>query len=67
MSDDDDRTPHITGYFVRVERDGKWQNSDIASMTDAELDAFLERQGVERHGMWVKALAGWIRDHVVRE
>jgi len=26
-----------TGYYFRVERDGKWLNLDIAEMTDEEI------------------------------
>ena len=54
---------HITGYFVRVERDGKFHNLDIAELTDAELEQFFSRKAnAER---WAIALARWIRDNVV--
>lgn len=57
----------MTGYFVRVERNGRWQNLEIETLTDAELDA-LQTIEISHHGssgwQWTKALAKWIRDNV---
>lgn len=56
----------MTGFFVRICRDGKWQPVDVAEMTDDELEKFLnpaELSG-ERLAAWAKALAKWIRDNV---
>ncbi len=57
----------MTGYFVRIERDGKWQAVELDKMTDAELSTFFE--GQERNNppsvrTWAIALAKWIRDNV---
>lgn len=57
----------ITGMYVRIERDGAWQNLEINELTDQELDAFAARQLPEYGWSWAKALARWIRDHVVDE
>lgn len=52
----------MTGFFLRVQRDGRWQNLDIAELTDEELHTtFDERPDCAK---WVVALAGWIRDPV---
>jgi len=55
----------ITGAYIRIERDGRWMNVEINTLTDAELDQFAERQGPDRGWIWAKFLAKWIRDHVV--
>ena len=52
-----------TGMYIRTLRDGKWQNLDIAELTDSELDQ-LEEQQPFRGWLWTKALARWIRDNV---
>ena len=56
-----------SGYYIRMIRDGKWGSHDICELTDAELDEFIRLTPKDRHGMWVKALASWIRDNVVDE
>lgn len=53
-----------TGYYVRIERDGKWQSLDIATLTDEELCAFFAGETASRCGAWAASLAGWIRDNV---
>lgn len=35
----------MTGYFVRMKRDGEWQNLDVAELTDAELEQWRESSG----------------------
>jgi hypothetical protein len=52
----------VTGYHVRILRDGKWQNLELDQLTDAELDAFFE--GVLAPAPFAIALARWIRDNV---
>ena len=54
----------MTGFFVRVCRDGKWQALDITEMTDAELDEFFATVERMRAVAWAKSLAKWIRDNV---
>jgi hypothetical protein len=53
----------MTGSYVRVQRDGHWQNVEIDQLTDAELDAFAATQP-ERGWAWAKFLSRWIREHV---
>jgi len=54
----------MTGLYVRVHRDGAWQNLEYDQLTDAELEAFAAAQPVEQGWLWAMALARWIRDHV---
>jgi hypothetical protein len=53
----------LTGYFVRVLRDGRWINLDIASLTDIELEEYAATQSLLQARNWIVALAGWIRDN----
>jgi hypothetical protein len=52
----------MTGYYVRVERAGRWQNLELDELTDAELEALHK----PAHLGWpfAVALAAWIRDNV---
>jgi hypothetical protein len=56
----------MTGFYVRICRDGKWQAIDVAEMTDDELEKFFDAQGLtpERLAAWARSLAKWIRDNV---
>jgi hypothetical protein len=56
----------MTGYYIRIERDGEWQNLDVAELTDAELD-FWQEQSPIAGWHWAKVLARWIRDNVKTE
>ena len=57
-------TKHITGAFVRIQRNGKLQDIDIAQLTDKELDTFLLDMPALTARSWVKCLAVWVRDNV---
>jgi len=59
----------MTGFYVRICRDGKWQAVDIGEMTDDELEKFFDSKELsgERLAAWVQALAKWIRDNVKAE
>jgi len=52
----------MTGFYVRILRDGTPQNLDIVELTDAELEALYIPPGMEWH--WAIGLAKWIRDNV---
>ncbi len=57
----------MTGYFVRIERDGKFQPVEIEAMTDEELSKFFESQEKDNPNAsraWAIALAKWIRENV---
>ncbi len=53
----------MTGYFVRIERDGKFQPVEVDQMTDQELEAFFS-DSRETARRWAIALAKWIRENV---
>ncbi len=55
---------HKTGIFVRFERDGKWQNIDIANLSADEFERFLVSQGASRCDIWARGLHKWIIEHV---
>lgn len=55
----------MTGIFMRVRRDERWQNLDITEMTDAEIADAMSGRDASELSRWVVALAGWIRDNVV--
>lgn len=54
----------MTGAYVRIEREGKWENIEIDQLTDEELDSFLPDQDPVK---WAKFLAGWIRDNILEQ
>ena len=53
----------ITGAFVRIERDGKWQNIEINQLTDDELKSFSKKYP-DAGWRWAIFLAKWVRDNV---
>jgi hypothetical protein len=54
----------MTGAFVRIERDGRWQDVEIDQLTDPELERFLAAQDAHQLRRWPRLLARWIRDRV---
>ena len=54
----------MTGAFVRIERDGRWQDVEIDQLTDPELERFLAAQDVHPLRRWTRRLARRIRDRV---
>ena len=54
----------MTGIFVRIERDGRWQLLEFDQLTDAEMVAFIKTQPLTEGWSWAFRLAAWIRDHV---
>ena len=57
----------MTGIFVRVAREGHWENRELEQCTAEEIRQTL--QGRDRLELveWIVGLAGWIRDHVQEE
>jgi hypothetical protein len=53
----------MTGAYIRIQRDGRWQNIEIDQLTDAELKE-MELRFPDRGWWWAKFLAAWIRDNV---
>lgn len=54
----------MTGAYVRIQRNGKWENVEIDQLTDFELAEFAKSQPVEKGWAWTIWLAGWIRNNV---
>jgi len=57
----------MTGYYVRVHRDGRYANIEIDQCTDDELEGVFACAGASLSRQWAMALARWIRDHVQEE
>lgn len=53
----------MTGAYVRVKRDGRFQSIAFDQLTDEELDTFAENAPAEGW-RWAKFLAKWIRDNI---
>jgi hypothetical protein len=57
----------MTGFMIRIQRDGHWQTIDVDCLTDAELEGWAEtgRENNPLSGwIWAKELARWIRENV---
>jgi len=59
----------MTGLYVRIKREGKYENVEIDQLTDKEWDDFLLEKRAERthfNRAWpiVATLSKWIRDNV---
>jgi len=53
----------MTGAYVRIKRDGKWQSIEIEELTEDELDIFSASQPGDGW-KWAKFLAKWIRENI---
>ena len=53
---------NITGAYVRVNREGKWQSIDIACLSDQELDEFFASDPDPKR--WAVFLSKWIRETI---
>lgn len=51
-----------TGYYLRVQRDGRYQNLDIAEMSDDELISISKAWDAARLLSWVLTLKNFIKD-----
>ena len=54
----------MTGAYVRIQRDDKWQVVEIDQLTDDELDKWFQDRPDDAE-KWAKFLAKWIRHNVV--
>jgi hypothetical protein len=53
----------MTGAYVRIERDGRWQNIELDQLTEAELGAFATAHP-EDADKWLTFLVRWVRERV---
>ena len=56
-----------TGFYIRFGRDGKWQNLDIADLTNEEFELFLQSHTSIQVQDWALALHLWIINNVIFE
>ena len=54
----------MTGAYVRIKREGKWDNIEIEYLTDEELEKFLTEKDSKK---WAIFLAKFIRDNVFEQ
>jgi len=54
----------MTGAYVRITRDAKWDNIEFDQLTNDEMDCFAN-ESPEDGWKWAKFLAKWIRDNIV--
>ena len=54
----------MTGIYVRVKRNSKWDNIEFELLTDSEMEEFVaEKQEQKQDGWsWAVALAKFLRD-----
>jgi hypothetical protein len=57
----------VTGIYVRIKRGGKLVNVDIATLTNEELDAFIEKGEPKAGWRMVRALVIFIREYMAQE
>jgi len=53
----------MTGFFVRILRDGKFQAVEIEELTLKELDAF-EEEHPDRGWFFARGLIRWIKENI---
>ncbi len=56
----------MTGAYIRIQRNGKWQPVECDQFTDEELEKYASEHP-EDGWRWAKFLAAWIRDNVKEE
>ncbi len=54
----------MTGAYVKILKNGKYEPIENDQLTDKEMDDFLFGMHRERLKKWVRFLAAWIRDNV---
>ena len=55
----------MTGAFVRIKRNGKWQPIEIDQLSEDELHTFLDLQDKEHVVKWVVFLVKWMQEHLM--
>ena len=56
----------MTGTYVRVKRNSKWQNIEFELLTDKEMDEFIELKREQKIDgwCWTKFYARYLRDNI---
>ena len=47
--------------FVRIQRDGRWQNLDLTELTEPELKEFFSSFEKEKLISWIISIISWIK------
>jgi hypothetical protein len=55
----------MTGIYMRVKRDDKWQSLDIAELTEEELREAFKEADKDRVLMFLAAVTKWVRENLV--
>ncbi len=50
----------MTGIYIRIKRNGKWQNIEVEYLTDAERDKVLKGKGLMQ---WIHTLCKIIKNN----
>ena len=53
----------MTGAYLRILRDGKWESIEFDQLTDEEMDTFAKALP-DDGWKWAKFLGSWIRDNI---
>ena len=54
----------MTGAYVRIYRNGEWQNIEIDQLNESEIDEFMKTMDTHRLVMWIKFLIKFIKNNV---
>ena len=56
----------MTGIYVRVKRDGKFENIEFELLTDKEMEEFvaMKREQKQDGWSWAISLAKFLRDNI---
>lgn len=52
----------MTGTYVRIERDGKFENIEVEKLTEEELELFFKDKDKEELLRWLKFTLRYIRE-----
>ena len=54
----------MTGVYVRVKREGKWENIQFELLTDKEMQEFADNDKSNRGWAWAIFFAKYLRDKI---
>ena len=55
----------MTGAYIRVKRNGKWENVEFELLDDKEMKEFVEKMSKDLDGWnWAVFLAKYLRDTI---
>jgi site-specific recombinase XerD len=57
----------MTGIYIRVKRDGKWQSLEIEQLSQEELVEVFKDADKERVILFFAAVTKWMREHLIED